>query len=127
MHSSAYNNRKSGRYLYTILGKHGLCFLFFTLLVRFFFLILQKVACTHPHSTLRFILLSQKDKRTKRHMIVLKITDYLKDEVWEIALRTIITGYAHNNRKSGRYLYTIFNIQHFIGKLPEAFINKATI
>ena len=37
----AHNNRKSGRYLYTILGEHGLCFLFFTLLVRFFFLIIM--------------------------------------------------------------------------------------
>ena len=34
-----------------------------TLTNRFVVSSLQKVACTHPHSTLRFILLSQKDKK----------------------------------------------------------------
>lgn len=57
----AHNNRKSGRYLYTILGKHGLCFLFFTLLIRFFFLIsiFKTIMCL-------FVLLSFWERRIKR-------------------------------------------------------------
>lgn len=48
---------------------------------------LQKVTYIHPHSTLRFILLSQKDKRTKRHMIVLKITMRKKKRISKVKNR----------------------------------------
>jgi hypothetical protein len=58
-----------------------------TLTNRFVVSSLQKVACTHPHSTLRFILLSQKDKRTKRHMIVLKMAMRKKKRISKVKNR----------------------------------------
>lgn len=41
----------------------------------------------HPHPTLRFILLSQKDKRTKGHMIVLKMTMRKKKRISKVKNR----------------------------------------
>lgn len=61
---SMHSYRKSGRYLYTILGKHGICFLFFTLLIRFFFLIANLQS--YYVSFCPFVFLREKDKAKYR-------------------------------------------------------------